>query len=160
MNPMLLEKSMYLNPAFEAKHLANGGLRKPLCAIAFQRQCLKRNTPGTSARRNVYRKQMQRGSERACLGRALSDSNSSINYFHFSVFSAIWGICFSLKGNPNGSKNIAFCHTFGTGPARMAMACADFGRRASIESFLFLLRGNVERFGGASDGHTQVCFGF
>ena len=57
---------------------------------------------------------------RACLGRALSDSNSSINYFHFSVFSVIWGICFSLKANPNGTKNIAFWHTFGTGgsPAR------------------------------------------
>src|SRR6204780_1178973 len=55
-----------------------------------------------------------------CLGRALSDSNSSINYFHFPVFSVIWGICFSLKANPNGTKNIAFWHTFGTGgsPAR------------------------------------------
>ena len=55
-----------------------------------------------------------------CLGRALSDSNSSINYLHFSVLSAIWGICFSLKANPNGTKNIAFWHTFGTGgsPAR------------------------------------------
>jgi hypothetical protein len=39
-----------------------------------------------------------------CLGRALSDSNSSINYFDFSVFSVIWGICFSLKANPNGMK--------------------------------------------------------
>jgi hypothetical protein len=38
--------------------------------------------------------------ERACFGRALSDSNSSINYFHFSVFSVIWGICFSLKAKP------------------------------------------------------------
>jgi hypothetical protein len=55
--------------------------------------------------------------ERACFGRALSDSNSSINYFHFSVFSVIWGICFSLKANPNGTKNIAFWHTFGTGDA-------------------------------------------
>ena len=36
------------------------------------------------------------------------------------MFSAIWGICFSLKANPNGTKNIAFWHTFGTGgsPAR------------------------------------------
>ena len=50
-----------------------------------------------------------------CLGRALSDSNRSINYFDFSVFSVIWGICFSLKANPNGTKNIAFWHTFGTG---------------------------------------------
>jgi hypothetical protein len=41
-NPMLLEKGMYLYPAFEAKHLANGGLRKPLTAITFQRQRLKR----------------------------------------------------------------------------------------------------------------------
>src|SRR5208283_4489952 len=40
----------------------------------------------------------------ACLGRALSDSNSSINYFDFSVFSAIWGICFSLEANPNSMK--------------------------------------------------------
>jgi hypothetical protein len=55
--------------------------------------------------------------EDTCLGRALSDSNSSINYFDFSVFSAIWGICFSLKANPNGAKNIAFWHTFGTGDA-------------------------------------------
>ena len=29
----------------------------------------------------------------------------------------IWGICFSLKANPNGTKNIAFWHTFGTGDA-------------------------------------------
>jgi hypothetical protein len=55
--------------------------------------------------------------ENACLGRALSDSNSSINYFNFPVFSTIWGICFSLKANPNGTKNIAFWHTFGTGDA-------------------------------------------
>ena len=41
---------------------------------------------------------------RTCLGRALSDSNSSITYFDFSVFSAIWGICFSLKANPNAMK--------------------------------------------------------
>jgi hypothetical protein len=46
----------------------------------------------------------------ACHGRALSDSKSSINYFHFSVFSAIWGICFSLKLTP-----IGFRDTFGTG---------------------------------------------
>jgi hypothetical protein len=39
-----------------------------------------------------------------CLGRALSDSNSSISDFHFSVFSVIWGISFSLKANPNGMK--------------------------------------------------------
>ena len=45
------------------------------------------------------------------------DSNSSINYFHFPMFSVIWGICFSLKANPNGTKNIAFWHTFGTGDA-------------------------------------------
>jgi hypothetical protein len=38
-----------------------------------------------------------------------------MDYFHFSVFSVIWGICFSLKANPNGTKNIAFGHTFGTG---------------------------------------------
>jgi len=31
------------------------------------------------------------------------------------VFSAIWGICFSLKVNPNGMRNIAFWHGFGTG---------------------------------------------
>ena len=55
--------------------------------------------------------------QHARLGRALSDSNSSINYFHFPVFSVIWGICFSLKANPNGKKNIAFWHTFGTGDA-------------------------------------------
>jgi len=41
---------------------------------------------------------------RTCLGRALSDSNSSISYFYYSVFSAIWGICFSLKANPNVMK--------------------------------------------------------
>ncbi len=38
------------------------------------------------------------------MGGALSDSNSSINYFHFSVFSVIWGICFSLKANPISMK--------------------------------------------------------
>jgi hypothetical protein len=42
--------------------------------------------------------------ERACLGRGPTDSNSSIIYFDFSVFSVIWGICFSLKANPNGMK--------------------------------------------------------
>jgi len=41
---------------------------------------------------------------RACLGRGPTDSNSSILYFDFSVFSVIWGICFSLKANPNGMK--------------------------------------------------------
>jgi hypothetical protein len=41
---------------------------------------------------------------RACLGRGPTDSNSSIPYFGFSVFSVIWGICFSLKANPNGMK--------------------------------------------------------
>jgi hypothetical protein len=129
MNPMLLEKGMYLNPAFEAKDLANGGLRKPRRAIAFQRQCLKRNTRGILALRSnlpsqfvwylednfhisriaqlilgqdfqfqrdppvihkhyalllsalAYRKQMQRGPERACLGCTERDSNSSFSYF-------------------------------------------------------------------------------
>src|SRR5271157_391720 len=38
------------------------------------------------------------------LGRAPSDSNSSTHYFDFSVFSVIWGVCFSLKANPNGIK--------------------------------------------------------
>ena len=35
------------------------------------------------------------------------------------------------------------------------------GLRATRQhrQFLFLLRGHVERFGGASDGHTQVCIG-
>ena len=42
--------------------------------------------------------------EHACLGRGPTDSNSSIPYFDFSVFSVIWGICFSLKANPNGMK--------------------------------------------------------
>jgi len=51
-NPTLLEKRMYLYPAFEAKHLANCGLRKPLCAITFQRQPLKRNTRGILALRS------------------------------------------------------------------------------------------------------------
>jgi hypothetical protein len=41
---------------------------------------------------------------RACLGRGPSDSNSSIPYFDFSVFSTIWGTCFLLKANPNGMK--------------------------------------------------------
>lgn len=36
----------------------------------------------------------------ARLGRGPSDSNSSILYFDFSVFSVIWGICFSLKAKP------------------------------------------------------------
>src|ERR1700731_4102418 len=49
---MFLEKGMHLYPAFEAKHLANGRLRKPLSAITFQRQCLKRNTCGILARRS------------------------------------------------------------------------------------------------------------
>jgi hypothetical protein len=129
MNPVLLKKGMHLNPAFETKYLANGGLRNPLCAIAFQRQCLKRNTCGILPLRSnlpsqfvwylednfhksriaqlilikifnsndilnfihkyyalllsalVYRKQMQRGTERACLGRTQLDSNSSTAYF-------------------------------------------------------------------------------
>jgi hypothetical protein len=40
----------------------------------------------------------------ACLGRGPTDSNSSIPYFGFSVFSVIWEICFSIKANPNGMK--------------------------------------------------------
>jgi hypothetical protein len=42
--------------------------------------------------------------EHACLGRGPTDSNSSILYFGFSVFSVIWGIYFSLKANPNSMK--------------------------------------------------------
>ena len=39
--------------------------------------------------------------QRACLGRGPTDSNSSIPYFGFSVFSVIWGICFSVAvGTP------------------------------------------------------------
>jgi len=52
--------------------------------------------------------------QRACLGRALSDSNSSIHYFDFPVFSTIWGTCFSLKANPNCMKDMGFWHSFGT----------------------------------------------
>ena len=66
----------------------------------------------------LFRHQIQRIKQargRACLGRWPSDSNSSISYFHFSVFSVIWGICFSLEANPNDTKNIGFWHTFGTG---------------------------------------------
>lgn len=39
------------------------------------------------------------------------------------LFAQTWGICFSLKANPNRLKNIAFWHTFGTGspPARHRM---------------------------------------
>jgi hypothetical protein len=129
MNPMLLKKGIHLNPAFETKYLANCGLRNPLCAIAFQRQCLKRNTCGILPLRSnlpsqfvwylednfhtsriaqlilvkifnsndilnfidkyyvlllsalVYREQMQRGTERSCLGRTLLDSNNSVHYF-------------------------------------------------------------------------------
>src|ERR1700689_3879317 len=75
-----------------------------------------------------------------CLGRALSDSNSSINYFDFSVFSVIWGICFSLKANPNGTKNIAFWHAFGTGDAPA--------------SWVYLLR---NRFPFVQNVHAEVC---
>jgi hypothetical protein len=49
-------------------------------------------------------KQTTKIKESACLGRGPTDSNSSIPYFGFSVFSVIWGICFSLKANPNGMK--------------------------------------------------------
>jgi hypothetical protein len=42
--------------------------------------------------------------EHACLGRGPTDNNNSIPCFGFSVFSVIWGICFSLKANPNGMK--------------------------------------------------------
>jgi hypothetical protein len=42
--------------------------------------------------------------QRVCFGRGPTDSNSSIPYFGFSVFSVIWGICFSLKANPNGME--------------------------------------------------------
>jgi hypothetical protein len=53
-----------------------------------------------------------------CLGRVPTDSNGSNSQFSSSVFSLTWGICFSLKANPNGSKNMAFWHTFGTGTRR------------------------------------------
>jgi hypothetical protein len=46
--------------------------------------------------------------QRACLRRGPTDSNSSIAYFDLSVFSVLWGICFSLTANPNGKKNMAF----------------------------------------------------
>ena len=49
------------------------------------------------------------------LGRALSDSNRSINCFHFSVFSVIWGICFSLKAN----RTFAVANIF-------RLFCSDF----------------------------------
>ena len=39
-----------------------------------------------------------------CLGRALSDSNRSINYFDFSVFSVIWGLAFRSKLTPMARK--------------------------------------------------------
>src|SRR6202021_2634234 len=39
-----------------------------------------------------------------CLGRGPTDSNNSIHSSGFSVFSVIWGICFSLKPNLNGIK--------------------------------------------------------
>jgi len=44
-----------------------------------------------------------------CLGRGPTDSNSSIPCFGFSVFSVIWGICFSVKDNPNGLKTMHSC---------------------------------------------------
>ena len=42
--------------------------------------------------------------ERTCLGRGPTDSNNSVHSSGFSVFSVIWGICFSLKASPNGMK--------------------------------------------------------
>src|SRR5713226_4581378 len=41
---------------------------------------------------------------RACLGHGPTDSNSSIPYFGFTVFSVIWGIRFSLTANPHVMK--------------------------------------------------------
>jgi hypothetical protein len=34
--------------------------------------------------------------------------------FHFSLFTTTWGICFSLKSQPQSSKQIGFWHSFGT----------------------------------------------
>src|SRR5579871_3013492 len=44
----------------------------------------------------------------ACLGRIPSRSNGSNNSPHFLLFSTIWGICFSLKANPNSSNAGSF----------------------------------------------------
>jgi hypothetical protein len=35
------------------------------------------------------------------VGQGPTDSDNSIAYFDFSVFSAIWEICFSLKAKPH-----------------------------------------------------------
>jgi len=69
------------------------------------------------------------------------------------VFSLTWGICFSLKANPNGSKNIAFWHVFGTGgtPASVHML---FEQEPSLLKIEFW---HSENLFGAALSHA-VCF--
>jgi hypothetical protein len=65
-----------------------------MVVIFRSKKCLRQLSSSTSTR------------WRACLGRRLSDSNNSIPYFGFSVSSVIWGVCFSLKANPNHRKRM------------------------------------------------------
>jgi hypothetical protein len=43
-----------------------------------------------------------------CLLSTTLASNGSIHYFDLSMFPITWGICFSLKANPNDSKGLGF----------------------------------------------------
>jgi hypothetical protein len=58
------------------------------------------HTAESQQRAHVANAQVASMLESVCLGRGPTDSNSSILYFGFFVFSVIWGFCFSLKANP------------------------------------------------------------
>ncbi len=49
------------------------------------------------------------------------------------------------------------CHNCSTIRARIAMACADFGRARNHAQFLAIRIGDFQRFLGTPSTHTQVC---
>jgi len=88
--------------------------------------------------------------EHTCLGRALSDSNSSINYFELSVFSALWGICFSLKATPDKMKRLDSGTLLGQG-----RACATL---LFIKAVSWCNRDNNHVCSGGASRKPTRCF--
>jgi hypothetical protein len=79
--------------------------------------------------------------ESACLGYISTDSNASNNPLVSSVFTLTWGTCFSLKANPNRTKNIGYWHNSGTA-ARLLfwfpqspLPCKNAGRQKGERRF-------------------------
>lgn len=65
--------------------------------------------------------------------------------------------------DPQTLRNLAIAESLTAAKDNAGAHCHRLGRfRATRQhrQFLFLLGSDVERFGRASDGHTQVCIGF